>query len=395
MPSSSPSPRLARRALLAAPLALAAGCSARGTSIRSDAAEAAEPLVLRLAHNLSGTHPTSIAIAAFAEAVAEHSQGRIRVDIYASGQLGSETAVLGQLVQGIVDITRVASPGLASYHAGYHAFGLPYVFDSEEQMHQVMDSAEMTDFYRSTQERGFVGLTHYTSGARSFYTKDTAIRHPEDLAGMKIRVQDMRSQTDLMEALGGAPVVMAFGDTYTALQTGLIDGAESNETVLTDSAHGEVAKVFSHTRHTIIPDLMVISSAAWERLAPLTRSCSRRPRCSPPSTTAPHGPRPSPPRRKRPRRWAWSSSRTSISMRSEPPPDPSSRASRRSIPRSRTSSPSSTPSPRRPHEPQSPSRCRTRSSPRVSSRPRRTAADASRAGRRPAVVRRRPARADD
>lgn len=268
MPSSSPSPRLARRALLAAPLALAAGCSARGTSIRSDAAEAAEPLVLRLAHNLSGTHPTSIAIAAFAEAVAEHSQGRIRVDIYASGQLGSETAVLGQLVQGIVDITRVASPGLASYHAGYHAFGLPYVFDSEEQMHQVMDSAEMTDFYRSTQERGFVGLTHYTSGARSFYTKDTAIRHPEDLAGMKIRVQDMRSQTDLMEALGGAPVVMAFGDTYTALQTGLIDGAESNETVLTDSAHGEVAKVFSHTRHTIIPDLMVISSAAWERLAP-------------------------------------------------------------------------------------------------------------------------------
>src|SRR5699024_3222406 len=141
--------------------------------------------------------------------------------------------------------------------------------------------------------------------------------------------------------------------------------------------------------------LMVISSAAWERLAPLTRSCSRRPRCSPPSTTAPHGPRPSPPRRKRPRRWAWSSSRTSISMRSEPPPDPSSRASRRSIPRSRTSSPSSTPSPRRPHEPQSPSRCRTRSSPRVSSRPRRTAADASRAGRRPAVVRRRPARADD
>lgn len=268
MPSPSLPSRLGRRALLAAPLALAAGCSARGTITRSDAADVTEPLVLRLAHNLSGSHPTSIAIAAFADAVAERSEGRIRVDIYASGQLGSETAVLGQLVQGIVDITRVASPGLASYHAGYHTFGLPYVFDSERQMHQVMDSGEMTEFYRSTQERGFVGLTHYTSGARSFYTKNTPIRRPEDLTGMKIRVQDMRSQTDLMEALGGAPVVMAFGDTYTALQTGLIDGAESNETVLTDSAHGEVAKVFSHTRHTIIPDLMVISSAAWERLAP-------------------------------------------------------------------------------------------------------------------------------
>src|SRR5699024_571610 len=196
------------------------------------------------------------------------SQGRIRVDIYASGQLGSETAVLGQLVQGIVDITRVASPGLASYHAGYHAFGLPYVFDSEEQMHQVMDSAEMTDFYRSTQERGFVRMSHYRSWARTLPTMATGSRRPDLLAWMQTRGQDMRSHTDLMDALGGAPVVMAFGDTYTARQTGPIYGAESNETVLTDSAHGEVAKVFSHTRHTIIPDLMVISSAAWERLAP-------------------------------------------------------------------------------------------------------------------------------
>ncbi|WP_114855312.1 TRAP transporter substrate-binding protein [Brachybacterium sp. YJGR34] len=261
-------PRPGRRALLAAPLALAAGCTARGAVTDSAEADPQSPLILRLAHNLSDTHPTSAAITAFAESVAETSGGRIQVDIYANGQLGSETAVLGQLVQGIVDITRVASPGLATYHAGYHTFGLPYVFDSEEQMHTVMDSAEMTEFYRSTEERGFVGLTHYTSGARSFYTASTPIRTPEDVTGMKIRVQDMRSQTELMETLDGAPVVMAFGDTYTALQTGLIDGAESNETVLTDSAHGEVAKVFSRTRHTIIPDLMLISSEAWQKLAP-------------------------------------------------------------------------------------------------------------------------------
>lgn len=258
--------RPGRRALLAAPVAFAAGCTGRGAVSSSAGAEAAKPLVLRLAHNLSGTHPTSVAISAFAESVAELSGGRIRVDIYGSGQLGSETAVLGQLVEGIVDITRVGSPGLAGYHAGYHTFGLPYVFDSEEQMHEVMDSQQMAEYYRSTEERGFVGLTHYTSGARSFYTPATPIRAPEDVAGRKIRVQDMRSQTELMETLDGAPVVMAFGDTYTALQTGLIDGAESNETVLTDSAHGEVAKVFSRTRHTIIPDLMLISSVAWQKL---------------------------------------------------------------------------------------------------------------------------------
>ncbi|NMA76494.1 MAG: TRAP transporter substrate-binding protein [Actinomycetales bacterium] len=267
MTRAAPTPRLGRRALLAAPLALAAGCSAPGAVSDSADARANAPLVLRLAHNLSGTHPTSIAISAFADSVAELSEGRIRVDIYGSGQLGSETAVLGQLVQGIVDITRVGSPGLASHHPGYHTFGLPYVFRSEEQMHSVMDSEQMTEFYRSTEDRGFVGLTHYTSGARSFYTRSTPIRHPEDLRGMKIRVQDMRSQTELMEELEGAPVVMGFGDTYTALQTGLIDGAESNETVLTDSAHGEVTKVFSRTRHTIIPDVMLISSTAWKKLA--------------------------------------------------------------------------------------------------------------------------------
>lgn len=266
-------PRPGRRALLASPLLLAgaAGCTSGGTLASSADAREDQPLVLRLAHNLSGTHPTSLAIDAFAASVAERSGGRIRIDIYANGQLGSEPAVLGQLVQGIVDITRVASPGLASQHPGYHTFGLPYVFDSEEQMHAVLDSERMAEFYRTTEDRGFVGLTHFTSGARSFYTRATPIRAPEDIVGMKIRVQDMRSQTELMEALSGAPVVMAFGDTYTALQTGLIDGAESNETVLTDSAHGEVTKVFSRTRHTIIPDLMLISSAAWQRLEPEDR----------------------------------------------------------------------------------------------------------------------------
>lgn len=267
MTRAAPQSHLGRRALLAAPLALAAGCAGRGAATDSDAASSADPMVLRLAHNLSGSHPTSVAISAFADSVEELTEGRIRIDIYASGQLGSEPAVLGQLVQGIVDITRVGSPGLASYHAGYHTFGLPYVFRSEEQMHQVLDSPQMAEFYRSTQERGFVGLTHYTSGARSFYTRGTAIRTPEDIRGKKIRVQDMRSQTQLMEELHGAPVVMGFGDTYTALQTRLIDGAESNETVLTDSAHGEVAKVFSRTRHTIIPDLMLISSEAWQKLS--------------------------------------------------------------------------------------------------------------------------------
>lgn len=207
-----------------------------------------------------------MAISAFAEDVAERSEGRLSIDIYGNGQLGSEPAVLGQLAQGVIDLTRVGSPGLATRHPGYHTFGLPYVFESEEEMHAVMDSDAMQEFYRSTQEEGFVGLTHYTSGSRSFYTRSTAVRTPEDLRGLKIRVQDMLSQTQLMDQLDAAAVVMALGDTYTSLQTGLIDGAESNETALTESAHGEVAKVFSRTRHTCIPDLLLISADTWQNL---------------------------------------------------------------------------------------------------------------------------------
>lgn len=267
--SRVPGRRPGRRTLLAAPLALAlplAGCGDRSTRMTSADAGKGRPLVLRLAHNLNDQHPTSVAIHDFADAISERSEGRIQVDMYGNGQLGSEPAVLGQLTQGIVDITRVASPGLASYHPGYHTFGLPYVFDSEAHMHSVMDSEQMAAFYRSTAERGFVGLTHYSSGARSVYTPSTPVRTPDDLRGMKIRVQDMRSQTELIDQLHGAPVVMGFGDTYTALQTGLIDGAESNETVLTTSGHGEVAKCFSRTEHTRIPDLLLISSSAWERM---------------------------------------------------------------------------------------------------------------------------------
>ena len=130
-----------------------------------------------------------------------------------------------------------------------------------------MGSEQMGEFFRSSEADGFVTLTYYTSGSRSFYTIDRPIRTPEDLNGLKIRVQDMKSQTDMLKALGGTPVAMAMGDVYTALQTGIIDGTENNETALTTGMHGEICKFYSVDQHTMIPDVLVIATDTWEKLS--------------------------------------------------------------------------------------------------------------------------------
>lgn len=244
------------------------GCGSSGSAQTSDTATAENPMVLTLAHGLSESHTVHIAMTEFAEKVEERTDGRIKVEIYPNGQLGSENENMEQLMAGVISMTKVSAPGLATYNEAYHTFGLPYIFDDTEDFYHKMDSQEMKDFFLSTEEDGFVTITYYTSGARSFYTKDTPIRTPEDLKGLKIRVQDMQSQTDMLEALGGTPVAMAYGDVYTSLQTGIIDGTENNETALTTGKHGEICKVFSMDQHAMIPDVLVMGADVWNSIAP-------------------------------------------------------------------------------------------------------------------------------
>lgn len=243
------------------------GC-AQGGAKTSAEATAENPMVLTLAHGLSETHTVHIAMTEFADKVEERTDGRIQVRILPNGQLGSENENMEQLMAGVISMTKVSAPGLATYNESYHAFGLPYIFDDTEDFYHVMDSSQMQDFFLSSSDDGFVTLTYYTSGARSFYTKNKAIRTPADLKGLKIRVQDMKSQTDMMKALGGIPVAMSYGDVYTSLQTGIIDGTENNETALTTGKHGEICKVYSTDQHAMIPDVMVMSAKVWKTISP-------------------------------------------------------------------------------------------------------------------------------
>ena len=247
------------------------GCTSSKSASNSKEATVENPMVLTLSHGLSESHTVHIAMKEFGKRVEEGTEGRIQVNIFPNAQLGNETESMEQLTAGVIAMTKVSAPILATYDEGYNTFGLPYIFDDTEDFYHVMDSDEMKEYFLSTEDDGFITLTYYNSGARSFYTKDKEIRTPADLKGLKIRVQDMESQTDLIKALGGTPVAMSYGDVYTSLQTGIIDGTENNETALTTGKHGEICKVFSKDEHAMIPDVMVMSAKVWEKIAPEDR----------------------------------------------------------------------------------------------------------------------------
>ncbi len=290
------------------------GCTEQSASTSTEATSE-RPMILTLAHGLSETHTVHIAISEFAKELDERTNGRIKVRIFANGQLGSELEQMEQVMAGVISMTKVASPMLATYDDSYHTFGLPYIFNDTEDFYKTMDDPLMYDFFKSSHDKGFVTLTYYTSGSRSFYTVNKPIRTPADLKGMKIRVQDMKSQTEMVSAMGGTPVAMAYGDVFTSLQTGVIDGTENNETMkirvqdmksqtemvsamggtpvamaygdvftslqtgvidgtennetaLTLGKHGEICKVYSTDQHAMIPDALVISSKVWDNISP-------------------------------------------------------------------------------------------------------------------------------
>lgn len=232
-----------------------------------NSANAAE-ITLTAAHTLSESHATHLAIQEMADLIAKNSNGRIEVQIFPNAQMGSASETIEMCIDGDISIVNCGSPSLGTYEEGYHTFGLPYLFKNKEEYYKVMDSKAMQDFFLSTADKGFVNLTYFTSGQRSFYTPNKPIKTPEDLKGLKIRVQNMKSQIDMMKALGATPVAMAYGEVYTSLQTGVIDGTENNELALTEANHGEICKYFSEDQHAMIPDALIMSASVYNELSP-------------------------------------------------------------------------------------------------------------------------------
>ncbi|QQK75373.1 TRAP transporter substrate-binding protein [Salicibibacter cibarius] len=220
----------------------------------------------RLAHSATESHPAHQSMLYFADSVYEKSNGDINIEVYANEQLGSERETVELLQAGAIDFAQLGAGNLESFSETYSLFSLPYLFDNEEHYHQAMDSEIAEYFYQSTEEIGFKGLSYYDAGARSFYT-NKAIERPDDLAGLKLRVQPSETILAMMNAFGVSATPMSYGEVYTGLQQGVIDGAENSELNVVSTGHYEVISDFSHTEHIIAPDVLNVSNITWENFS--------------------------------------------------------------------------------------------------------------------------------
>jgi tripartite ATP-independent transporter DctP family solute receptor len=224
--------------------------------------------VLKLSHSLSIEHPVHKAIMFMAQRVAELSGGSLRVDVYPGEQLGSEREAIELVQLGILAMTKTSTGPMEGFVPAMKVYGLPYLFRDSEHMWQVLNGVIGQRLLEAGAPKGLKGLCYYDAGARSFYTTERKITTPADLAGLKIRVQKSEMSRRMIEAMGGAPTPIDWGELYTSLQQGVVDGAENNPPSFFNSRHYETCKYYTLDEHLRVPDMLVISPTIWNELSP-------------------------------------------------------------------------------------------------------------------------------
>ena len=229
-------------------------------------AEVSDIKFLKLAHGLDVSHPVYKGMEYLAERVAEKSENKLQIEIYPAQQLGTQRQALELLQIGSLAMTKTSGAVMESFAPKIKALSLPYIFKEREHAYRVQDSKVGKDLLLQSEQFWLRGLGYFDAGQRSFYTKDRPINTPKDLEGLKIRVQESVMAMDLVRSLGGAPTPISWGELYTALQQGVVDGAENNPPSFYTSRHYEVCKFYSLNEHTAVPDILVIGTVAWNRL---------------------------------------------------------------------------------------------------------------------------------
>lgn len=234
--------------------------------IASGCAVDSDVTIIKLGHGLDPSHPVHIGMVHMAERVKELSDGLMQIDIYPSEQLGTERECLELLQIGSLAMTKVSSAVLEGFVPQYRVFGLPYLFRDDDHRFGVLEGQIGQDLLLALEPYRIRGMCFYDAGYRSFYTVDRPIHTPDDLTGLKIRVQESPMAIQMVNIMGGAATPVSWGELYTALQQGVVDGAENNPPSFYTSYHFEVARYYSINRHTAVPDVLVISKHVWDHL---------------------------------------------------------------------------------------------------------------------------------
>lgn len=230
-----------------------------------------DKIVLKLAHGLDVEHPVHLGMAYMAERFAEKTDGKASIEIFPSEQLGSEREYLEQVQLGCIDMAKSSAAALEQFVPEMAVFGVPYVFRDSGHYTKTIKGPIGEEILAAGEGVGFRGLCYYDAGARSFYVKDRPINTPDDLLDLKIRVQQSKTAMEMVEALGGAPTPIPWGELYTALQQGVVDGAENNPPSFYASRHWEVSKFYTLDEHALVPDVLLLSRTVWERLPNFAR----------------------------------------------------------------------------------------------------------------------------
>lgn len=220
---------------------------------------------LTLGHAMSLDSAAHKGMVIMAEKVKAKSDGTLTIKIFPNGQLGSERDQAEQVGYGALSMAKINGGLAESFEPTFKVNALPFLFKDVPHMRKFMRSEVAQEMLVSSKGKGFIGLTFYDSGTRSFYAKK-AINSPADLAGMKVRVPGSPTMIKMVNLLGGKATPVPFNEVYTALQQGVIDGAENNISSLVEMKHSEVAKFYSMDQHMMTPDVIIISESSWNGL---------------------------------------------------------------------------------------------------------------------------------
>jgi tripartite ATP-independent transporter DctP family solute receptor len=235
-----------------------------------------EQTVIKLGHALDPSHPVHQGMAYMAERVTELSGGQMRIDIYPSQQLCTERECMELLQIGSLGMTKVSAAIMENFAPSFQVLNLPYIFRDEAHRFRVLEGEIGERLLREGEPKRLLGLAFYDAGSRSFYTTRRPVNTPSDLAGQKIRVIESPTAMRMVSALGGSPTPLSWGELYTALQQGVVDGAENNPPSFYTSRHYEVARFYTLDEHTSVPDVLVISTVIWNTLTPQERQWLRQ-----------------------------------------------------------------------------------------------------------------------